>query len=253
MAKHSKAAGRTVRVAAARRRGAHRAAADHRAPLANRVSAILVAAGAAAVVVGFAHVASVRMSPLAAGVDNGGVADVDTVPVHPVDPGAEIGRLLRQQQAAAARNWEAVSEIARPQPTAAPVPTTRPVPKATSAGRREVEAWIVEAIGILSANGTSIDESSVDAIYTVVMKESGGNPNAVNRWDSNAAKGTPSKGLMQCIDRTFNTYKLPGHDNTFDPVDSIIAGVRYTYARYGGLHRHPGLVSLRLGGAYRGY
>jgi len=252
LAKHSKSAGRTVHAAAAKRRGAHRAVADHRAPLANRVSAILVAAGVAAVVVGFAHVASVRLSPLAAGVDSGGVADVDAPP-RPVDPGAEIGRLLRQQQAAAAQNWAAVSKIARPLPVVAPVPTIRPATTAKPTGRREIETWIIEAIGILRANGTPIDESSVDAIYTVVMKESGGNPNAVNRWDSNAAKGTPSKGLMQCIDRTFNAYRLPGHDNTFNPVDSIIAGVRYTYARYGGLQHHPGLVSLRLGGAYRGY
>jgi SLT domain-containing protein len=56
---------------------------------------------------------------------------------------------------------------------------------------------------------------------------------AINNWDSNAAAGTPSKGLMQTIDSTFNTYALPGHTNIWNPVDNIVAAVRYANATYG--------------------
>ncbi|WP_188990335.1 transglycosylase SLT domain-containing protein [Saccharopolyspora thermophila] len=116
-----------------------------------------------------------------------------------------------------------------------------------------VEQWIREAIKILQANGIPVTEDNIDEIWTIIEKESGGNPHAINNWDSNAARGTPSKGLMQCIDPTFQAYKLPGHDDIWNPVDNIIAGVRYTFDRYGGFENHPGLKSMAQGGGYRGY
>lgn len=116
-----------------------------------------------------------------------------------------------------------------------------------------VEQWIREAIKILQANGVPVTEDNIDEIWTIIEKESGGDPHAVNNWDSNAAKGTPSKGLMQCIDPTFNAHKLPGHDDIYNPVDNIIAGVRYTFDRYGGFEGHPGLKSMAGGGGYQGY
>ena len=75
----------------------------------------------------------------------------------------------------------------------------------------------------------------------------------MNNWDSNAAKGTPSKGLMQTIDPTFNAYSLPGHKNIYDPVDNIIAGVRYAMERYGSVSNVPGVVAMKTGTGYRGY
>lgn len=116
-----------------------------------------------------------------------------------------------------------------------------------------VQQWILEAIKILQANGIPVTEADINKIWTIIEKESGGNPNAINNWDSNAAKGTPSKGLMQCIDPTFNAHKLPGHDDIYNPVDNIIAGVRYTFSRYGGFDGHPGLKSMAGGGGYQGY
>ncbi|WP_158884277.1 transglycosylase SLT domain-containing protein [Amycolatopsis anabasis] len=116
-----------------------------------------------------------------------------------------------------------------------------------------VEGWIKEAIKILQANGIPVTDADIGKIWTIIEKESGGNPNAINNWDSNAAKGTPSKGLMQCIDPTFQAHKLPGHDDIYNPVDNIIAGVRYTFDRYGGFAGHPGLKSMAGGGGYQGY
>lgn len=71
--------------------------------------------------------------------------------------------------------------------------------------------------------------------------------------NSNAAKGTPSKGLMQCIDPTFNSHKLPGHNDIWNPVDNICAGVNYAISRYGSLANVPGIKAMAGGGAYRGY
>jgi uncharacterized protein YukE len=116
-----------------------------------------------------------------------------------------------------------------------------------------VRQWIEEAIKLLQAQGIPVTEADIDKIWTIIEKESGGNPNAINLWDSNAKAGHPSKGLMQCIDSTFNSYKLPGHDNIYNPVDNIIAGVRYTFSRYGGFANHPGLASMAHGGGYQGY
>ncbi len=116
-----------------------------------------------------------------------------------------------------------------------------------------VEQWIREAIKILQAAGIPVTEANINQIWTIIEKESGGNPHAINDWDSNAAKGTPSKGLMQCIDPTFQAHKLPGHDDIWNPVDNIIAGVRYTFDRYGGFEGHPGLKSMAGGGGYQGY
>jgi uncharacterized protein YukE len=71
--------------------------------------------------------------------------------------------------------------------------------------------------------------------------------------NSNAAKGTPSKGLMQCIDPTFNSYKVAGHGDIWNPVDNICAGVNYAISRYGSLDNVPGIKAMAGGGAYRGY
>lgn len=117
----------------------------------------------------------------------------------------------------------------------------------------DVDQWIREAIKILQENGIPVTEDDIDEIWTIIEKESGGDPHAINDWDSNAAKGTPSKGLMQCIDPTFEAHKLPGHDDIYDPVDNIIAGVRYTFDRYGGFEGHPGLKAMSDGGGYQGY
>lgn len=67
-------------------------------------------------------------------------------------------------------------------------------------------------------------------------QESGYNPNAINNWDVNAKNGTPSKGLMQVIQPTFDAYrdKSLGND-IWDPLQNIVASIRYTLARYGNL------------------
>ena len=114
---------------------------------------------------------------------------------------------------------------------------------ATTSYPDNLDGWIREAQAILAANGYKV---SYNAIYQTVMHESAGNPKAVNGWDSNAAAGHPSIGLMQTIQPTFNAYALPGHTNIYNPVDNIIAGARYAAARYGSLDN---VVAARCGGS----
>ncbi|WP_037607122.1 lytic transglycosylase domain-containing protein [Streptacidiphilus rugosus] len=94
-----------------------------------------------------------------------------------------------------------------------------------------LDGWIAQAQAVLSADGDQVP--SADAIKARAMTESSGNPSAVNNWDSNAAAGTPSEGLMQVIQPTFDTYAAPGHNDIMNPVDNIVAAVRYANATYG--------------------
>ncbi|WP_280396630.1 transglycosylase SLT domain-containing protein [Nocardia carnea] len=130
-------------------------------------------------------------------------------------------------------------------PAAAGVPTTMPT--------GDQKAWIDEAIRKLRENGYDIDDSEAAIIALIIERESGGDPHAINLWDSNAAAGIPSKGLMQTIDPTFNAYALPGHTDIWNPVDNIIAGTRYAIERYGSLSNVPGVVGVSNGTGYVGY
>ena len=67
-----------------------------------------------------------------------------------------------------------------------------------------------------------------------MQTESGGNPRAINLWDSNAKAGIPSKGLMQVIDPTFNAYAGPYRSlGIWNPLANIYAAVAYAISRYG--------------------
>ncbi|MEU7142622.1 transglycosylase SLT domain-containing protein [Nocardia sp. NPDC046473] len=117
----------------------------------------------------------------------------------------------------------------------------------------DMAKWIAEAKQKLIEMGYDPKDIDERAIATIIEHESAGNPYAENRWDSNWEAGHPSKGLMQTIDGTFNAYKAPGHDDIWNPVDNIIAGVRYSIDTYGSVNNVPGVVAVNSGGAYRGY
>lgn len=69
----------------------------------------------------------------------------------------------------------------------------------------------------------AISGGDISHIMNVIQHESGGRANAVNNWDSNAAKGTPSKGILQFIEPTFMHYAMPGHTNILSPFDQLLA------------------------------
>ncbi|MEU2658823.1 LysM peptidoglycan-binding domain-containing protein [Streptomyces sp. NPDC007325] len=96
-----------------------------------------------------------------------------------------------------------------------------------------LDGWIRESLDVMARYGIP---GSYDGILRNVMRESSGNPRAVNLWDSNAAKGTPSKGLLQVIDPTFAAYHVPGTSlDPYDPVANITAACNYAADRYGSI------------------
>lgn len=98
-----------------------------------------------------------------------------------------------------------------------------------------VEQWRSTVIRALKMEGL-YSEANVKRTLYQMQTESGGNPRAINLWDSNAKKGTPSKGLMQVIDPTFRSYARAGFNkNIYDPLSNILASIRYARARYGSL------------------
>ncbi|MEU0334098.1 transglycosylase SLT domain-containing protein [Streptomyces sp. NPDC006193] len=104
---------------------------------------------------------------------------------------------------------------------------------ATTGYPDNLDGWIRESLAIMAERGIP---GTYNGIYRNVMRESSGNPKAINLWDSNAAKGTPSKGLLQVIDPTFAAYHVPGTSfDPFDPVANITAACNYAAARYGSI------------------
>ncbi|MET8129964.1 transglycosylase SLT domain-containing protein [Streptomyces sp. NPDC005065] len=96
-----------------------------------------------------------------------------------------------------------------------------------------VDAWINQSLKVMHEKGIP---GTYEGIRKNLMRESSGNPNAINSWDSNAMKGIPSKGLMQVIDPTFNTYHVVGTStNIYDPVANITASANYAAHRYGSI------------------
>lgn len=148
----------------------------------------------------------------------------------------------QQQIQAPQPQLQAAQQVQEVQAQQKPAPTVDPV-----------DSWINQASKVLERNGYPKHTIDREAIRTIVLNESGGNPSATNNWDSNAAAGTPSQGLMQTINPTFESYALPGHQDILDPVDNIIAGTRYSIDRYGSVSDVPGITGLRSGGSYQGY
>lgn len=105
-------------------------------------------------------------------------------------------------------------------------------PGAALSKYRPIAVQVAQALGV---------PGLVDRIMMQMQTEDGaGVPDAVNKWDSNWAKGVPSVGLMQVIGPTYQSYK-PADDKgpylygaSVDPYSNIYAGVNYAIHRYAG-------------------
>jgi soluble lytic murein transglycosylase-like protein len=96
--------------------------------------------------------------------------------------------------------------------------------------RGGVDSWVAQALDVLD-----LPQDLAPSVKKIIMKESGGNPRAINNWDSNARSGNPSQGLMQTIPSTFHHYVAPSLSDKpiTDPVANITAGVSYMIDQYG--------------------
>ncbi|MEU1082775.1 transglycosylase SLT domain-containing protein [Streptomyces sp. NPDC005908] len=94
-----------------------------------------------------------------------------------------------------------------------------------------LDGWIREAMSIMKKHGIP---GSYEGIHRNIIRESSGNPKAINLWDINAQKGIPSKGLLQVIPPTFEAYHVKGTPkDIYDPVANIVAACNYAADKYG--------------------
>ncbi|WP_243740898.1 transglycosylase SLT domain-containing protein [Streptomyces sp. 8K308] len=142
----------------------------------------------------------------------------------------EAAEARAAEEEAASRAAERVTQVSEPatepvaEPVAEPTATTYP---------DNLDGWIREALDIMAQHGIP---GTYDGLYRNIMRESSGNPNAVNDWDINAINGTPSIGLLQVIQPTFDAYHVEGTPyDLYDPVANIVAAANYAWHRYGSI------------------
>jgi hypothetical protein len=111
-----------------------------------------------------------------------------------------------------------------------------------------VQRWLGTVLQALALNG--LPSSLANQVLYQIGTESGGNPNAINLTDSNAAAGDPSRGLLQTIGSTFDAYHVAGTStNIYDPLANIAAAINYARHVYG-----PSLMRGGMGlGSGHGY
>ncbi|MEU6403641.1 transglycosylase SLT domain-containing protein [Streptomyces sp. NPDC046985] len=115
----------------------------------------------------------------------------------------------------------------------AATPATAPAVKTavTIGYPNTLDGWIRASLAVMAQKHIP---GTYNGIYRNVIRESSGNPRAINLWDSNARAGIPSKGLLQVIQPTFTTYHVNGTSwDIYDPVANITAACNYAAHRYG--------------------
>jgi hypothetical protein len=96
-----------------------------------------------------------------------------------------------------------------------------------------LDGWIRQSLAIMHAHHIP---GTYEGIHRNIIRESSGNPKAINLWDINARNGIPSKGLLQVINPTFDRYHVAGTSwNIYNPVANITAACNYAADRYGSM------------------
>lgn len=103
----------------------------------------------------------------------------------------------------------------------------------TPAYANNLDGWIKKSLSIMKSKGIP---GTYDGLHRNIIRESSGNPKAINDWDVNAVNGVPSKGLLQIIKPTFDAYHVGGtpHDQ-YDPIANITASANYAADKYGSI------------------
>ncbi|NYV72881.1 transglycosylase SLT domain-containing protein [Streptomyces sp. UH6] len=96
-----------------------------------------------------------------------------------------------------------------------------------------LDGWIRESLDIMQEKGIP---GTYHGLHKNIIRESSGNPKAINDWDINAINGIPSKGLLQVIPPTFEAYHVEGTpDDIWNPVSNITAAANYAADKYGSI------------------
>ncbi|MFE9630122.1 transglycosylase SLT domain-containing protein [Streptomyces sp. NPDC006463] len=201
-----------------------------------------------------AGVATLSTAALAFSLVPAGSAEAETVTAAPVawtqavngtQTKAMYGHLSAQQviadanaKAAAKAKADADAKAKAKAEAAAKKDREKKAAASRSAARTPVfannlDGWIKEALFIMKKEGIP---GTYAGIHRNIMRESSGNPMAINNWDINAQNGIPSKGLLQVIYPTFKTYHVKGTKfDQYDPVANIVAACNYAADRYGSM------------------
>ncbi|MCK1796336.1 transglycosylase SLT domain-containing protein [Streptomyces sp. XM4193] len=139
------------------------------------------------------------------------------------DEQSKAAKALAAKNAAESRSGKAASRS-----------TERSVPEAAPKQYADnLDGWIREAMDIMAANGIP---GTYEGIHRNIMRESSGDPSAINNWDINAVNGAPSIGLLQVIKPTFDHYHVEGtKKDQYDPVANIVAACNYAADKYGSM------------------
>jgi hypothetical protein len=192
---------------------------------------------------GSAHAANlsnpVMSAAMAFGTPNSGsAAQSQSQQADIAQQAAEAAKAVKEHAAAQHQAAQRkADEARRQQPQAASRSESRPAAPAQAAPApsypNNLDGWIRQALDIMHQRSIP---GSYEGIKRNIMRESSGNPYAINNWDINARNGIPSKGLLQVIDPTFNAYHVPGtSNNIYDPVANITAACNYAAHRYGSM------------------
>ena len=134
---------------------------------------------------------------------------------------------------AAAEAAKKKAEAARQAKEAASRAAKRAEAKKAVSDPNNLDGWIRESLAILKKHDIP---ASYDGIHRNIIRESSGNPKAINNWDINAINGIPSKGLLQVIPPTFKHWHVPGTSwDIYDPVANITAACNYAADKYGSM------------------
>ncbi|MFH9015538.1 transglycosylase SLT domain-containing protein [Streptomyces sp. NPDC017943] len=155
------------------------------------------------------------------------------------------GASLKAEQIAAKQKAEAAAAAKKKAAAEAAKKKAEAARKAKEAASRDakratvkkypnnLDGWIRESLDILKKHDIP---ASYDGIHRNIMRESSGNPKAINNWDINAINGIPSKGLLQVIPPTFAHWHVPGTSwDIYDPVANITAACHYAADKYGSM------------------
>ncbi|MFI6652399.1 transglycosylase SLT domain-containing protein [Streptomyces sp. NPDC050529] len=134
----------------------------------------------------------------------------------------------KKTKAKAAAKWKAKKAAEKRSSHAASRSESR-----TPVYANNLDGWIKESLAIMKDKGIP---GTYDGLHRNIIRESSGNPNAINDWDVNAVNGVPSIGLLQIIKPTFDAYHVSGTPHTqYDPVANLTAAANYAADKYGSI------------------
>ncbi|QOV39277.1 transglycosylase SLT domain-containing protein [Streptomyces ferrugineus] len=145
---------------------------------------------------------------------------------------AAVAQAKKRAAEAAAKKKAEAARKAKAASRSAERVAVKPV-AAKKAYANNLDGWIREALDIMKKHDIP---GTYNGLHKNIMRESSGNPNAINNWDINAQNGVPSIGLLQVIKPTFDAYHVPGTAwSQYDPVANLTAAANYAADRYGSI------------------